>query len=231
MPSPSGGQSGSTSGSASSGGSNGQQGGAEESGETAGDGDAQGAGTSAGQAGEQSGTSGSTSGSGTAGTSGESQPTFEETGGASGEEDGESEGESGQAGDASLDELEKVFDEELGTFDGTILKEQENAREASQSGDGQSGDTEDSGDLAGVGEFERFPDSEQQGQEGDGSLDAAGSPKSDSNSNTADAANVPPPDPDDDIVARQLREAAMAESDPEIREALLEEYRRYKEGQ
>jgi hypothetical protein len=33
---------------------------------------------------------------------------------------------------------------------------------------------------------------------------------------------------DDDIVARQLREAAMAEEDPELREKLWEEYRRYK---
>ena len=33
---------------------------------------------------------------------------------------------------------------------------------------------------------------------------------------------------DDDIIARQLREAAMAESDPELREALWEEYRRYR---
>jgi hypothetical protein len=33
---------------------------------------------------------------------------------------------------------------------------------------------------------------------------------------------------DDDIVARQLREAAMAEDDPELRAKLWEEYRRYK---
>ncbi len=33
---------------------------------------------------------------------------------------------------------------------------------------------------------------------------------------------------DDDIVARQLREAAMAEEDPELREKLWEEYRQYK---
>jgi hypothetical protein len=32
---------------------------------------------------------------------------------------------------------------------------------------------------------------------------------------------------DDDVVARQLREAAMAESDPELREALWDEYRNY----
>lgn len=35
---------------------------------------------------------------------------------------------------------------------------------------------------------------------------------------------------DDDVVARQLREAAMAETDPELRERLWEEYERYKAG-
>ena len=35
---------------------------------------------------------------------------------------------------------------------------------------------------------------------------------------------------DDDLVARQLREAAEKESDPELRNKLWEEYRRYKEG-
>ncbi len=33
---------------------------------------------------------------------------------------------------------------------------------------------------------------------------------------------------DDDIVARQLREAAMEEEDPELKEKLWDEYRRYK---
>ena len=35
---------------------------------------------------------------------------------------------------------------------------------------------------------------------------------------------------DDDIVARQLREAAELETDPELKEKLWEEYRRYKKG-
>jgi hypothetical protein len=35
---------------------------------------------------------------------------------------------------------------------------------------------------------------------------------------------------DDDIIARNLREAAMEESDPELREKLWEEYRDYKRG-
>jgi hypothetical protein len=46
-------------------------------------------------------------------------------------------------------------------------------------------------------------------------------------------ANVPddiPDAKDDDIIARQLREAAMSETDPELQEKLWEEYRRYKNG-
>jgi hypothetical protein len=44
--------------------------------------------------------------------------------------------------------------------------------------------------------------------------------------------SFPPPEDiptgrDDDVVARQLREAAMVEPDPELREALWEEYRNY----
>jgi hypothetical protein len=47
----------------------------------------------------------------------------------------------------------------------------------------------------------------------------------------------PPPDPDDipdgqddDIVARQLREAATSEQDPELKEKLWDEYKKYKTG-
>ena len=35
---------------------------------------------------------------------------------------------------------------------------------------------------------------------------------------------------DDDVVARQLREAAENETDPELRKRLWEEYRHYKQG-
>ena len=35
---------------------------------------------------------------------------------------------------------------------------------------------------------------------------------------------------DDDVVARQLREAAMKEKDPVLREKLWQEYREYKKG-
>lgn len=48
----------------------------------------------------------------------------------------------------------------------------------------------------------------------------------------SDAETYPVPDDipegrDDDVVARQIREAAMTEPDPELREALWDEYRRY----
>jgi hypothetical protein len=48
-----------------------------------------------------------------------------------------------------------------------------------------------------------------------------------------DTAKYPPPanipsGSDDDVVARQLREAAMREPDPAIREKLWDEYRKYK---
>ena len=48
-------------------------------------------------------------------------------------------------------------------------------------------------------------------------------------------AGAPPPDDipdgqDDDIVARQLRELAMAETDTELRAKYWQEYKRYKEG-
>ena len=47
------------------------------------------------------------------------------------------------------------------------------------------------------------------------------------------AQGAPPDMPDgsdDDVVARQLREAAQAEQDPELRARLWDEYRRYKRG-
>lgn len=48
------------------------------------------------------------------------------------------------------------------------------------------------------------------------------------------ASGPPPPDVgsgnDDDIVARQIRKAAEAEPDPELRKKLWDEYRKYKQG-
>ena len=49
---------------------------------------------------------------------------------------------------------------------------------------------------------------------------------------SAGGASAPPEDipdgSDDDVVARQLREAAQKERDPELKRRLWDEYRRYK---
>ena len=58
-------------------------------------------------------------------------------------------------------------------------------------------------------------------------------PRAEPNVAQVPSAPLPPDRPDardDDVVARQLREAAMAETDPVLREQLWEEYRRYKDG-
>ena len=68
----------------------------------------------------------------------------------------------------------------------------------------------------------------------EGGREVAGAPEGTPPAGENDASRVPEDvgdGRDDDVVARQLREAAMAEEDPAIRERLWEEYRRYKRGE
>ncbi len=60
-------------------------------------------------------------------------------------------------------------------------------------------------------------------------VDQAGARKDGKRSGAVERDDVPDAG-DDDVVARQLREAAENETDPELREKLWEEYRRYKSG-
>lgn len=73
-------------------------------------------------------------------------------------------------------------------------------------------------------------ESRRKGAEGDDRVASAGG----ENTGTGAGRASPPPDipdgKDDDIVARQLREAAETEADPELREKLWDEYRKYKQG-
>jgi hypothetical protein len=67
-----------------------------------------------------------------------------------------------------------------------------------------------------------------------GGRDVATAPEGTPTLEQGDASRVPADVGDgrnDDVVARQIREAAMAEDDPRIRERLWEEYRRYKRGE
>lgn len=132
---------------------------------------------------------------------------------------------SGPLSDADLEELEKVLDESMGTFDGDILREQENARDKTGNV-GSSGGQSQVGDTAGVGQFETYEGGDSSGE----TTAQAGSSESAGSGSGGSGSKVPPPSPDDDIVARQIREAALAETDPVQREILLQEYERYKGG-
>jgi len=72
------------------------------------------------------------------------------------------------------------------------------------------------------------PAGSQSGQQGGGGGVGGGGPLGGAGPNTVPA-DIPD-GRDDDIVARQLREAAMKETDPELRERLWEEYRQYKKA-
>ena len=117
------------------------------------------------------------------------------------------------------------------TFDGFILNERERAQTESNAagsvaigGDG----TGDAGDGTGGAQLPQTiepPGSPRSA----GEIAAAGGPSA---ADQQEQQTFEPPDDipsgrDDDVVARQIREAAMTEPDPELREALWEEYRIY----
>ena len=129
----------------------------------------------------------------------------------------------GSGGDQELEEA-------LGTFDGAILTEREVLEQRSNespSGSG-GGTTPGAPSTAGsTGPGGSSGSGQSSAPQGGGAMPVPPSrpappmPRGHAPDDIPDAR-------DDDIIARQLREAAMAESDPELREALWEEYRRYK---
>ena len=130
-----------------------------------------------------------------------------------------------------------------GEFDSMILAEQTAQRsaarqrpQATQSGSsGQSGSGTGGGGGAGAGEDGGMADAGEYGGGGGGYSTGGGMGGVGGGSGEIpkDAAKYPPPKDipngnDDDVVARQLREAAMREPDPAVREKLWDEYRKYK---
>ena len=133
----------------------------------------------------------------------------------------------GSGGDRELEEA-------LGTFDGAILTEREGLEQRSNEspsggggGNRPAGPSTGSGNLPGGAGPTGTGNGQSTAPEGGGvmpvppSRPAPPMPRGQAPDDIPDAR-------DDDIIARQLREAAMAETDPELREALWEEYRRYK---
>ena len=139
-------------------------------------------------------------------------------------------------------EIDRRFDETFAVFDARMRKEQETisqeraGREGSAGGSGAEGTEGQEGQEGQEGGGASGKGSEG-GQGGDV---AAGSGTQGGGGGVGGGAqggsgsrDVPadiPDGRDDDIVARQLREAAMKEMDPELRERLWEEYRKYKQS-
>ena len=125
--------------------------------------------------------------------------------------------------------LDRQLEESTRDFDGIIYDEEQRQREADRARTTQT--SESSADSNAVADEESTFG---------GSVASTGSSSvgggiggSRGNAPPTDGAKYPPPGDipagnDDDVVARQLREAAMREADPEVREKLWNEYRKYK---
>lgn len=131
-----------------------------------------------------------------------------------------------QGGDSELDKALEDFDGEI-LAERAVIQARTNERAGSGTvpadlpGSGDSGDAEVPGETGNPQET--------------ASYEPAGLPSRNVPQRSAPTpgatGNVPADIPDardDDIIARQLREAATNEPDPELREKLWEEYRRYK---
>lgn len=124
--------------------------------------------------------------------------------------------------------LEGVLDESIGGFDEVIMEEQQEIAKVSRNTEGfGQGGTGGEGGGVGLG---------SQGGGGGSSGNVQVSNRAEERKSSVDDLSeaerqARTPDDivlvDEDIVARQLREAALAEEDPELRERLWEEYRKY----
>jgi hypothetical protein len=92
----------------------------------------------------------------------------------------------------------------------------------------QQGDSNNDGQNAGGAAGGNQDGARSGGREAGGPVDGS-SGSGDDGSDQDQPADIPDGS-DDDVVARQLREAAEKETDPELKAKLWEEYRRYKQG-
>ncbi len=132
-------------------------------------------------------------------------------------------------------ELNQKLNKSLSTFDGKLLKERQILQDQQPSGSrrGTQGDMDTTDTLGSGSEGESIS-----GETPGGSPGTEEKPQgvTQGGRSTRQRGGVPPTPPDipdgkdDDIIARQLREAAENETDPALREKLWEEYRKYKRG-
>ena len=139
-------------------------------------------------------------------------------------------------GDAErAEELGAELDKSVGEFDEALADEQREISSVGRNTEGFGSGSSGSGGTISLGEQAAGASGGSGGGSG-GAGGAAGSSETESGPldgmSDQDIRARTPDDIDattyDDIVARQLREAAIAEDDPELRERLWEEYRKYK---
>jgi len=157
-----------------------------------------------------------------------------------------------QAAEQSRDEriasLEVELASGLADFDELLLREQERVKAAAprsasgggmgsgtdedgHGGDGSGGGEGSAGDT-GTGDASTTSGARSQAG-GVGERSSSGAGGAPGRTSRTGATRQPPGIPDgrdDDVVARQLREAAEKETDPELQKKLWEEYRKYKQG-
>ena len=145
--------------------------------------------------------------------------------------------------------LDAELDKGLGEFDERLLQEQErikaatpntNSDTAGDAGNDSDGNGQGSGvGISGAGSSGgNTSDSENdrrdsESAQGEGQAGAGDGERQPGSAGPGDNGNQPadiPDGSDDDVVARQLREAAEKETDPELKAKLWEEYRNYKQG-
>ncbi len=159
----------------------------------------------------------------------------------------EEEGSGAVTAGERMGELGGELNESLTVFDGMILNEREairgKASEEAGKGDGQAdgplfeeaalsepGVTEPGGPAAGE-EADTEPQEETvPAMPGGGNRRSGGPEVAEGRGDGGVPADIGDGS-DDDIVARQIREAALAEEDPQLREKLWDEYRQYKNEQ
>ena len=147
-------------------------------------------------------------------------------------------------------DLQKKFDDSLADFDQRLLEEARRARTradgrsrggaaggsaAASAGAGTSGAESGGGSsAAGTSGSEGKSGEKAESREAAGEPGAPGGRILGTEAGASGASAAVPPDvgdgSDDDVVARQIRKAAESETDPELRQKLWEEYRKYKQG-
>jgi len=149
-----------------------------------------------------------------------------------------------QAGEQTSAEETAALDAELlsaiGEFDEMLLREQQRIKATTPRTGDAAGGGSGGGNGDGDGDSGEYAGDAAGNAEGDDQLAAAedestGYEGSDGTGSTQPRGkSAPPPGTpdgsDDDVVARQLREAAEKETDPVLKKKLWEEYRKYKEG-